>query len=397
MRILVSGDWHLGKKIDHYSMLEEQEYVLEQVKEYIIDYDIELLIITGDIYDRAIPPKEAILIFDAFVNSIINEIGIKIIIISGNHDSYLRLSFGKKILDSSGFFIGEKFNGKVDKVVLKDDYGPINFFLIPFMPYQEVRNVLDDEEIKTFHNAYKKMIETIEFDLNERNILVTHAYVVSNVMKTETSDSEKTLALGGIEMVDSKLFNKFDFICLGHIHKPQRIGSENYRYAGSLMKYSFSEVNHNKSVIYLAITEKGEIEHKLLSTHSKKDFVVIKDYYDNIVGNQKLIKKYKSDYIKIILKDKLEIPDVVAKLRIYFDNILEFKYEVARDIAIKDSLIGEELAGKISDSTHMNNQDIIMDLFSEFARKTANYELSDSQQGLIEKAVSSVFHEEQDE
>jgi exonuclease SbcD len=394
MKILVTGDWHLGKIVDNYSMLDDQTHILKQIRQQVIDNKISLLIITGDIYDRAIAPKEAVHLFDSFISDMINNLKIKVIIISGNHDSYQRLSFGSSIFESQGFYIGKEFDGRVDHVVLEDDFGPLYFHLIPYAPYQEIRAVLDDKEITSFHMAYKKMIDTIDFVKDARHILVTHAYVVSNTSNPETSESEKTLSIGGMDYVDASLFEAFDFVALGHIHKAQKIGRDANRYSGSILKYSFSEVNHKKSTMLLNCSDM--ITTESLPLIPLKDFVVINDYFDQIISDKERIKECKNQYVKIILKDKTEIIDVVAKLRVHFNYIMEFTYENARNTSIEKSLMTSDLATKISNTSSVDYEDVVIDLFKEFATNTYDYELSKDEEELLIETSQNVLLRERD-
>lgn len=397
MKVFVTGDWHLGKVINNYSMIEEQTFVLNEIKEKAIENNIDMIIITGDVYDRAIPPKEAISLFDAFVSTCINELKIKIMLISGNHDSYDRLSFGGSIFQSSGFYIGKKFTNKIDTITLQDEFGPINFYLIPFSPYQEIRMLLEDKTINCFQEAYKRMFESTPINTQERNVLITHTFVVSNVSRPLESDSEKTLALGGIDFVDSSLFKDFDYVALGHIHRPQKIQKETYRYAGSILKYSFSEVNHKKSLIELQFNEKNSLEQKLIPLTTVRDMVVVKGMYEDIINDEKNIKDNKGNYVKIILDDTTEITDVVSKLKRHYPLIMEFKYSQPRKYSVEHGLMSEELAKKIQNSSGKEYESTVLEMFEDFADKTADMTLTEDQKDIIHDTVSTILKEEQDQ
>lgn len=397
MKVFVTGDWHLGKIINNYSMIEEQTYVLQEIKEKAVENKIDMIIITGDVYDRAIPPKEAIALFDDFVSICISKLNIKIMLISGNHDSYDRLSFGGSIFQSSGFYIGKKFSNTIDTITINDDFGPINFFLIPFVPYQEVRMLLKDKTINSFHMAYKRMLEATEINKEERNVLITHTFVVSNMTKTEESDSEKTLALGGIDFVDCNLFDGFDYVALGHIHRPQKIEKDIYRYAGSILKYSFSEANNKKSLIQLELSAKNTLTQELIPLSTTRDLVVIKGMYENIIEDTFLIESNKKNYVKIILEDTTEITDIVSKLKVHFPLIMEFKYDKPRRYTVEHGLMSEELAKKIQNSSGKEYEATVLEMFEDFADKTADMVLSSNQKKILNETVTTILKEEQEQ
>lgn len=394
MRILVTGDWHLGKIINNYSLLEEQKEVVEDIRRQAIEHDVDVVIITGDIYDRAIPPKEAILLFDAFVTDMVLKEKIKVIAIAGNHDSQERLSFGNSLLSETGYHIASKYEKSIEKVTLNDAFGPIHVHLIPFIPYQEVRAILEDETIDSYHMAYQRMLERETIDKSVRNILVTHAYVVANVVLPETSDSEKTLALGGLEYVDRDLFGDFDFVALGHIHKPQKIGDPNNRYTGSIMKYSFSEANHKKSTILLDLKAKHDVTYELLPLKPRRDLVIIKDCFENIIKDKDRIRAHENDYVKIILEDEDEIFEPVPKLKEVFPLIMEFKYAYPRAFAIEQSLMSESLAKQLHENKKTRFPELVLSMFEDFAAKTAEYELDEQDCTLIQKTVQNLIKEE---
>lgn len=394
MRILITGDWHLGKIINNYSMLEEQKEVVKLIGRQAIEHEVDAVIITGDIYDRAIPPKEAIVIYDAFVTDLVLKNNIKVIAIAGNHDSQERLSFGNSLLSEAGYHIASKYDGTIEKIVLHDDFGPLHIHLIPFITFQEVRAILGDETIDSYHMAYQRMLERETIDERMRNILVTHAYVVGNVEMPEISDSEKTLALGGMEYVDRMLFDAFDFVALGHIHKPQKIGDVNHRYTGSIMKYSFSEADHKKSTILLDIKAKGEITYDLLPLRSGRDLVVIKDEFEHILENKTRILAHRNDYVKIILEDEQEILEPVPKLKEIFPFIMEFKYANPKTFRIEESLMSESLAKKLHENKKTRFPELVLEMFEDFASKTAEYDLDEQGTALILKTVDKLIKEE---
>ena len=224
MKILATGDLHLGKIVNGYQMLCHQSFILKQIVKTIIE-KVDLLVITGDIYDRALAPKEAIKLFDEFIEDVAH-LKVKICYISGNHDSYERVSFLSGVLKQQDIFIGKEFNGEVDAFSLTESGLTYQFYLVPYMPYQYVREITNNQSISCFKDSYEHMLNTIKIEDEKINIFVTHAFIGGASSPPETSDSEKLLAVGGLDFVPSSLFEAFDYTLLGHIHKPQKVGSE---------------------------------------------------------------------------------------------------------------------------------------------------------------------------
>ena len=329
MKIFHMGDWHIGKLVNGFYMTEDQEYVLNEVIKVIEAEKPDLLIIAGDLYDRAIPPIQAVELLDRILGKIILDLKIKVIAISGNHDSKERLEFGSSMLKSTGLYISGILKTKVEKVTLKDEFGNVNFYPIPFADVPVVRELYNDENIKTPNDAMKKIIGEINKDinLNERNIAIAHGYVtkMSNgeFDELEESESEKPISIGGSDFIDYSLFKDFHYTALGHLHGPQKVGAEKIRYSGSLMKYSFSEVNQKKGITIFEIDKEGNIEYKIHEIKPKRDFRVIEDYLENILKKYKSEIENREDYIKVVLKDDGEILDPMGKLRGIYPNIME--------------------------------------------------------------------------
>ena len=244
MKILHLADLHIGKIVLEQSMLEDQKYILKQIVEKIKNEKIELVLIAGDIYDRSVPPSDAVTCLNNFLKILIKDLKVKVCIIAGNHDSKERLGFGSEIFANDGLYITANYKGKVDKIELHDEYGKLNIYMLPYIKPVEVKEFFGDIEINSYHEAITTIIEKEKIDQNERNIILSHQFVTAGSEEPERSESE-TLILGGTENVDISCYKKFDYVALGHIHGPQRIGRNTARYAGTILKYSFSEVNQN--------------------------------------------------------------------------------------------------------------------------------------------------------
>ena len=255
MKILHLADLHLGKILQEQSLIEDQEYMLKEIIEIIKNENIETVLISGDVYDRSVPPAEAVNLLDNFLKILIKELKIKVFIISGNHDSKDRLGFGSKIFEDEGLYIESKYNGNLRKVELEDSYGKINIYMLPFVKPIEVKDFFEDDLENNYNTAIHKIIEKEKINKDERNIIMVHQFVTAGTIEPERTESE-ILSLGGIENVDVSNFVDFDYVAIGHVHRPQQIGRKEARYAGTMLKYSFSEINHNKSVPVIDFKEK---------------------------------------------------------------------------------------------------------------------------------------------
>ena len=251
MKFIHTSDWHIGKIVNQTYMTADQKFYLNKLQEFIAAEKPDALLIAGDVYDRAVPPVEAVEALDQFLSNIVLDLQVPVLIIAGNHDSPDRLNFGSGILEAKGLHIAGRFRKEIRKITLPDQHGPVHFFLVPYAPPVAVRDVLGREEIHDHDTAMRAIIESIHavWDPTARNVLVTHGFVTGSEAP-ELSDSEKPLsfaaAIGGVDNVDASLFAGFSYTALGHLHGPQKVGSDRIRYAGSMLKYSFSEATRKK-------------------------------------------------------------------------------------------------------------------------------------------------------
>ena len=243
MKILHTGDWHIGKLVRGVYMTSDQEYMLEELIKLIEKEKPEVLVIAGDIYDRSIPPIEAVELLDKTLSSIVMNHNIKVIAIAGNHDSPDRLGFANKMLSDKGLYIRAKISDEIEPVVIEDEFGVVNFYPIPFAEPVIVKEIYKDKTIKNNNSAMRVIIEKIKdnMDYSARNICIAHAFVRGN-KELERSESERPLSIGGAEYVDVQYFEDFNYVALGHLHGPQKVKHEYIRYSGSLLKYSFSDL-----------------------------------------------------------------------------------------------------------------------------------------------------------
>jgi DNA repair protein SbcD/Mre11 len=333
MKIFHMGDWHIGKLVNGFYMTEDQKFIIEQIYKAIEDKKPDVVVIAGDLYDRSVPPVHAVELLNNTMKRIVKDLNTKVIALAGNHDSNERVEFASSLLSDSGLYIVGNLKRKIDKIVLEDKYGKINFYPIPYADVPVVRDLFEDENIKTHDMAMKKIVSEILNDFNEeeRNIAIAHGYVTQmkedNFEVLEESDSEKPLSIGGTEYINSKHFEKFNYTALGHLHGPQKVGSDKIRYSGSLMKYSFSEVNQKKGITIVDINENGDVDIEIYDLKPRRDFRVKTGTLGEIIKGFDNSSENYEDYIKVILKDKGELLDPMAKLRSIYPNVMELTRE----------------------------------------------------------------------
>ncbi|MDN5342692.1 MAG: repair protein SbcD/Mre11 [Oceanotoga sp.] len=317
MKIIHTADWHLGKIIYSNYMTQEQEYILEQFINYVEKNKPDVIIISGDIYDRSIPPSEAVNLLNKVLSNIVIKNKIPTMIISGNHDSEERLEFLNGILSEMDLHIEGKIKKQIKKVIInKNSKDKTNFYLLPYIEMQKVKD-LYEIDFQTKNEAMKYIIKEMKIDTNEINILISHEYVAGGI----ESDSERILSIGGTEYIDPQILKDFDYVALGHLHGPQKIKYEKIRYSGSLMKYSFSETNQKKGMNLIEINQKNDIKIKQINFKPKRDMKIIKGLFNEIIKMENT-----DDYLHIIIEDQEPIYEAINKLRIKYPNVLSLEF-----------------------------------------------------------------------
>lgn len=380
MKILHLADLHIGKIVLEQSMLEDQKYILKQIVEKIKNEKIELVLITGDIYDRSVPPSDAVTCLNNFLKILIKDLKVKVCIIAGNHDSKERLGFGSEIFANDGLYITANYKGKVDKIELHDEYGKLNIYMLPYIKPVEVKEFFGDIEINSYHEAIKTIIEKEKIDQNERNIILSHQFVTAGSEEPERSESE-TLILGGTENVDISCYKKFDYVALGHIHGPQRIGRDTARYAGTILKYSFSEVNQKKSLTMINFKEKGNLDIKLIPLEPLRDMRILKGPIEELTKEENYKKTNVEDYIKAIITNEEPVYDAIGKMKKIFPNTLRLE--------IENSKTNLNIDKKLSNLDNIKKKDEI-ELFNEFYKYQHDQELNSIQLEIIEDIIKDV-------
>lgn len=381
MKIMHLSDLHLGKSILEQSLIDDQKYILDQICNIVIEKKVDVVLIAGDVYDKHIPNVEAVRLFSSFL-AYLYENDVKVFIIAGNHDSKDRLSFGNELFVDNGVYIEGIFNGELKYVELKDEWGKINIYMLPFVKPIDVKSYYSNEEISSYHDAIATIINNTVIDKEERNIILVHQFVTATDVEVLRSDSE-TLSLGGIDNVDVSIFDDFDYVAMGHVHRGQKLLRDTVRYAGSPLKYSFSEVNHNKSVVVIDLKEKGNIGIELVALVPIRDMRIIKGNLENLIDLEVVSSANKDDYINAIITDEDYVVDAIGKLRNVYKNVLKLEYHNKRT-AINDNNFESKNIEKKSE----------LDLFSEFYERQNNILLDDDRLDIVKSIIKECLDKE---
>ena len=380
MRILHLADLHLGKILQEQPLIEDQKYMLEEIIKKVQEENIEIILISGDIYDRSIPQTDAVDMLDYFLNKLIKDLKKQVFMIPGNHDSKERLGFGNKIFENDGLYISSKYEGQIKKVELQDEYGKLNIYLLPFIKPVEVKKYFEDE-ILSYDETIKKIIEKENIDETQRNIILTHQFVTCIGEKVERTDSE-TISLGGIDNVDISNYDKFDYVAIGHVHRPQRIGRDTARYAGTMLKYSFSEVNHKKTIPIIDFKEKGNINIKLVELTPLRDMREIKGPIEELTKKENYKNTNTEDYIKAIITNEEPVYDAIGQIRKVYPNVLKLEIQNSKSSVSQNDEKEKELQ-------NIKNKSEV-ELFNEFYKFQNYTELNDEQTQVIENIVKEI-------
>ena len=324
MKLMHLSDLHLGKRVYEFSMYEDQKYILSQILDIADKEQVQAVMICGDIYDKQIPPAESVQLFDDFLTKL-SVRKLPVFIISGNHDSAERLSFGARLMEQSGVCFSETFSGKIQTYQLQDENGSLNLYLLPFLKPTIVRQAFPEAEIGSYQDAVAYALQQVKPDESQRNILMAHQFVTG----AHRSESEEIL-VGGLDNIDASVFDAYDYVALGHIHTPQKVGRETIRYCGTPIKYSFSEAAKDKSVTIVEFAEKGKVqiqEHILKPLHDLRE---IRGTYEELTARKNYADTDVEDYLHITLTDEEDIMDVMDKLHTIYPNIMKLDYDNLR-------------------------------------------------------------------
>lgn len=325
MKFLHLADLHLGKRVNGFSMLEDQAHILRQILAILDDEQPDGVLIAGDVYDKSVPSVEAVGLLDSFLTEL-RARGVPVLLISGNHDSPERLAFGGRVMDSCGIHISPVYNGALAPVTLQDAFGPVHVWLLPFVKPAHVRRWFPDADIESYTDAVAEAVAHMDIDTAARNVLVTHQFVTGG-----TRSGSEELSVGGTDNVDSGVFAPFDYVALGHLHGAQHIGRETIRYAGSPLKYSFSEARQHKSVTVVTLGEKGDVQVRTAALTPLRELREIRGSYDELTARSFYEHTtYRSDYLHLILTDEQDVFDAMSRLRTIYPYLMTLDYDNAR-------------------------------------------------------------------
>lgn len=377
MKFIHTADWHLGKLVHGIYMTEDQRRVLEQFIELVEEEKPDAVVIAGDLYDRSVPPTDAVDLLDEVLFKINVELKTPVVAISGNHDSAERLSFGSSWYKHSQFYL----SGKLTNTLQPVNINGVNFYLIPYAEPGTVKYLLDDQSIHSHQDAMKALIGKIEESLNpnEPNVLVGHAFVLGG----ESSDSERSLSVGGSGCVTSDLFAPFSYTALGHLHSPDAIRHPKIRYSGSLLKYSFSEAKHEKSVTIIEMNDNGSFEMRTRSLTPKQDMREIQGYLAELLDPLVYEKQRVDDYLKVTLLDEGALIDPIGKLRQVYPNVLHLERKIESiDQKRKQSFVS------IKDDKKSE-----LDLYQQFYSEMTTSEFTEEKRNLMSGIIEKVLKE----
>ena len=351
MRFLHTADLHLGKQMNDLSLLPDQAFILQQILSIAQSEQVDAVLIAGDVYQRSSPQAEALALFDSFVSQLAS-LGKKVFVISGNHDSTLRVSYFASLVKSSGVYVSEAFDGTLQSVALNDRDGEIRVWMLPFLRPSQVKRKLPEEKISTYQDAVEAVLRQAPIDLNKRNVLLCHQFITGS----ETSDSEER-AVGGLDNIDATVFDAFDYVALGHIHKPQKVLRDTLRYAGSPLKYSFSEASHHKSVAVVDMCEKGDVTVRTVPLYPLHDVRLIEGKMDELMD-----MPYSEDYLWVTVHDELPPPDARMTLSVNFPNMMKFSIVNSRtkediDVLATEAMENKSVTELFSDFYRLQNRD----------------------------------------
>lgn len=377
MKLIHLSDLHIGKRVNGFSMIEDQIYILKQILEIIDRREPDGVLMAGDIYDKTVPSAEAVQVFDGFLSALVERM-LPVFIISGNHDSAERLAFASRIMEKSGVYVSPVYSGSIQPVTMTDEWGEVNIYMLPFIKPAQIRSIFSEEETGTYTEAVSAAVRAMDVHMQQRNILMTHQFVTG----ASRCESEE-ISIGGSDNVDAAVFEPFDYVALGHLHGPQQAGAPHIRYCGTPLKYSFSEADHTKSVTILELREKGDLTISTEPLQPLRDMQKIRGTYMEVTNRAFYEDRNREDYFHITLTDEEDIPEAVSRLRTVYPNLMKLEYDNMRTRGSKDLILTEQV-----------RTDSPAELLADFYKRQNGGEMSRQQAEFAAKLISDIWEEE---
>lgn len=377
MKLVHLSDLHIGKRVNEYSLLEDQEYILNRIFEIIDETRPDAVLIAGDVYDKSMPSAEAVELFDWFLSGIAGR-KIPCFVISGNHDSPERIAFGSTIMAGQGIYMSPVFDGTIGKVTLSDDHGPVHIYRIPFVKPAHVRACYQDETVESYDEAMACVLDKVQLDANERNVLMVHQFITGSGMEPERSESE-AITVGGTDNINMKRFDDYDYVALGHLHKAQSVGRDTVRYSGSPLKYSFSECRHEKSVTLVHLGGKGEVAIEKIPLVPIRDMREIRGPIGEILSKNTYEGTNTQDYVRVVLTDEDEVIDAIGQVRSVYPNVMRLEFDNLRSRTVNTKTAADHIDEK-SD----------LSLFAEFYKLQNSVEPDDEKMAIVSEIFEKI-------
>ncbi len=368
MKLLHVSDLHIGKRLLEQSLKNDQQHMLKAIADMAREQDVDALLICGDVYDKNVPSEEAVALFDAFLAQLAAQ-KTKTFIIAGNHDSRERLHFASGLMEQSGIYIVTDYDGQVAKYTLQDSVGEVNLYLLPFIKPASVSAYFDSRP-DTYTQAVQWVLEKENIDTDKRNVILAHQFVTAAGGEVSRSDSEQ-MSTGGMDNVDVGVFDKFDYVALGHIHGPQRVGRDTVRYSGSMLKYSFSEQYHQKCALLVQLKEKGQVQIDQLPFDLPTEMATLQGKMQDILDNATVGD---TRYLQVVLTDDTPLYNAIGTLKAVYPNLLALKFAPGSAVAVDSRTAAKNVAHKTP-----------VQLFEDLFAMQNGMELSEYQQDLINK------------
>ena len=359
-------------------MLDDQQYILEEILSLLDTTPVDGVLLAGDLYDKPVPPAEAVRLLDWFLTQLAAR-KLPVFAISGNHDSADRIAFGSALLESSKVYVSPVFSGAPQPIPLQDAHGTVDVYLLPFLKPAMVRHVWPDEPMESYNDALACVLRHCELAPAHRSVLVAHQFVAGAAV----CESEEP-SVGGVDSIDVSLFEGFDYVALGHLHSPQKVGRDTVRYAGSPLKYSFSEAHQHKAALFVTLGEKGSVRFEAAPLTPRHDLRELRGSYMELTDRRAYNGTPTDDYLHITLTDEQDVPDALARLRVIYPNLMRLDYDNRRTRAAETP----DAAARAESKTPLEH-------FAAFYEAQNGQPLSDEQAAFCQSLIEDIWKEDE--